>query len=211
MNDSKSLPGEMERLQVSDPNDVKQTCPKNFTLLEDVPVDSFDAQNTTVKKSSSRPPRPNWLLTEPIKRSSLLNDGSTLGTSDNKSLPSRSKKDQKVKSEDSRVPRTTRSKSKEKKDEAYSVISKAKKSRPILSQIFGGVSLNPSNIDIKLRPIRSDSNLLEPEKVSQNGFREDKEEQYEMVTVKISKTKQSLGELKNNYCKQYCVPIAVCV
>ncbi|XP_073452267.1 PDZ domain-containing protein 7 [Aquarana catesbeiana] len=193
VNDSKSLPGEMERLQVSDPNDVKQTCPKNFTLLEDVPVDSFDAQNTTVKKSSSRPPRPNWLLTEPIKRSSLLNDGSTLGTSDNKSLPTRSKKDQKVKSEDSRVPRTTRSKSKEKKDEAYSVISKAKKSRPILSQIFGGVSLNPSNIDIKLRPIRSDSNLLEPEKVSQNGFREDKEEQYEMVTVKISKTKQSLG------------------
>ncbi|CAI9554989.1 unnamed protein product, partial [Staurois parvus] len=66
-------------------------------------------------------------------------------------------------------------------------------SRPILSQIFGGVSLNPSNFDIKLRPIRSDSNHLEPEQVSQNGFSEDKEEEYELVTVTISKTKQSLG------------------
>ncbi|XP_018408916.1 PREDICTED: PDZ domain-containing protein 7 [Nanorana parkeri] len=194
VNGSKLLLGEMERLQVSDPHDVKRTYSKNFTPLEDVPVDSFDAQNTTVKKSSSRPERPNWLLTEPIKRSSdLLNDGSTLGTSDNKSLPTRSRRDQKDKSEDSRVPRTTRSKSKERKVEVYSVINKAKKSRPILSQIFGGVTLNQSNINIKLKPIRSDSNHVEPEQVSQNGFSEDKEEGYELVTVTISKMKQSLG------------------
>ncbi|XP_072280117.1 PDZ domain-containing protein 7 [Pyxicephalus adspersus] len=197
VNGSKLLHEEMERLQVSDSNDVKRTYSKNFTPLEDVPVDSFDAQNTTVKKSSSRPERPNWLLTEPIKRSSDMslksNNGCISGTSDNKSLPSRSRRDLKDISEDSRVSRTTRSKSKEKKHEAYSVISKAKKSRPILSQIFGGVSLSPSNIDIRLKPIRSDSKYIEPEQVSQNGFSEDKEEEYELVTVTISKMKQSLG------------------
>lgn len=190
----------MERLQVSDTTDVKRTYSKKFIPLEDVPVDSFDVQNTTVKKSSSRPERPNWLLTEPNKRpsdlSSMDNNGTTSGASDNKFLSTRIRRDQKDKNGDFRVAKTLRSKSKERKDEVYSVISKAKKSRPILSQIFGGVSLNPSIIDIKLKPTPSESKHIELEEVSQNGFSEDKDDDYELLTVTISKLKQSLGKLE---------------
>ncbi|XP_068111542.1 PDZ domain-containing protein 7 [Hyperolius riggenbachi] len=195
LNGGKSLHEEMEMLQVSDTRDVKGTHSRNFTPLEDVPVDSFDAQSTSAKRSSSRPLPSNWLLTEPPKRLSDLSqgssDGSTSGTSDKKST--RRRKDQKDTSEDTKVSRTTRSKSKERNYEVYSVVGKPKKSRPILSQIFGGVSLNPSNTEIKLKPIKPDTSHQEPEQISQNGFSESKDEEYELVTVAISKMKQSLG------------------
>ncbi|XP_075072360.1 PDZ domain-containing protein 7 isoform X2 [Mixophyes fleayi] len=197
VNSERVLLGEMERLQVSDTKDVKRTHSKNFTPLEDVPVDSYDAQNITLKKPSSRPARPNWLLTESTRLSSDLSqasgDGSTSLPGDNTSLPTRSRKDQKDTSDNSKVSRTTRSRSRDKKDTAYSVLNKPKKSRPILSQIFRGVSLSPSNLDIKLKPVTLETNHLETGQVSQNGFSDEKEEEYELVTVTISKMKQSLG------------------
>ncbi|KAM9325051.1 PDZ domain-containing protein 7 [Gastrophryne carolinensis] len=194
----KSVLGEMERLQVSDSRAIQRTHSKSFTPLEDVPVDSFEDETaeTTVKKSSSRPARPNWLLTAPSKRTldvpQETTNGSTLENGD-KSFSMRSRRAQTDKSERSKGSRTTRSKSRERKDEAYSVLSKPKKSRPILSQIFGGISLNPSNTEIKLKPIRSAAPQPEPDQAAQNGFSEDKEEELEQVTVTISKMKQSLG------------------
>ncbi|KAG9484838.1 hypothetical protein GDO78_008122 [Eleutherodactylus coqui] len=180
----------MERLQVSDTTTVKQRQ-KNFNPLDDVPVDFFDAQNITFSKSSSRPARPNWLLTEPTKSSSDLSQA----PSDNTSLPTRSRKDQKDSSQNSKASRTTRSRSREKKDNAYSVLNKPKKSRPILSQIFGGVSLSASNLDIKLKPVKLEveTNHVEGDQVTQNGFSDEKEEEYELVSVTVSKMKQSLG------------------
>ncbi|KAM4030963.1 PDZ domain-containing protein 7 isoform 2-T2 [Anomaloglossus baeobatrachus] len=194
MHNDKTLIGEMDRLQVSDSTSIKRTQ-KNFTPLEDVPVDTYDAQNITFSKSSSRPARPNWLLAEPTKSSSDLSQTSSSLSSDNKSLSMRSRKDQKDSSENSRTSRTTRSRSREKKDNAYSVLNKPKKSRPILSQIFGGVSLSPSNLDIKLKPVKleMETSRVEGDLVSQNGFGEEKEEEYELVTVMVSKMKQSLG------------------
>ncbi|XP_040293480.1 PDZ domain-containing protein 7 [Bufo bufo] len=188
-----TLIGEMERLQVSDAPNVKRTQ-KNFTPLEDVPVDSCDAQNMTLSKSSSRPPRPNWLLTEPTKSSSDLSQATSSLPSD-KSLPTRSKKDQKDLSDNSKASRTTRSRSRERKDNAYTVLNKPKKSRPILSQIFGGVSLSPSNLDIKLRTVKLpvETNHVEADQQSHNGFSQQNEEEYELVTVMVSKMKQSLG------------------
>lgn len=210
------LIGEMQRLQVSNTLNIKRTQSKNFIPLEDVPVDSHDAQNITLSKSSSRPARPNWLLTEPAKSSSDLSQASSSVPSDNKSLPTRSRKDQKDSNENSKASRTTRSRSREKKDNAYSVLNKPKKSRPILSQIFSGVSLSPSNLDIKLKHVNleMETNDLEVDLVSQNGFKDEKEEEYELVTVTVSKMKQSLGKLhiylltmvsnRIQYCKVIC-------
>ncbi|XP_077113196.1 PDZ domain-containing protein 7 isoform X2 [Ranitomeya variabilis] len=192
IHNDKPLIGGMDRLQVSDSTNIKRTQ-KNFTPLEDVPVDSYDAQNITYSKSSSSKARPNWLLAEPTKSSSDLSQTSSSLPSDYKST--RSRKDQKDSSENSKASRTIRSRSREKKDNAYSVLNKPKKSRPILSQIFGGVSLSPSNLDIKLKPVKLEieTNHVEADLVSQNGFGEEKEEEYELVTVMVSKMKQSLG------------------
>ncbi|XP_073411891.1 PDZ domain-containing protein 7 isoform X2 [Dendrobates tinctorius] len=192
IHNDKPLIGGMDRLQVSDSTYIKRTQ-KNFTPLEDVPVDSYDAQNITYSKSSSSKARPNWLLAEPTKSSSDLSQTSSSLPSDYKSK--RSRKDQRDSSENSKASRTIRSRSREKKDNAYSVLNKPKKSRPILSQIFGGVSLSPSNLDIKLKPVKleMETNHVEAELVSQNGFGEEKEEEYELVTVMVSKMKQSLG------------------
>ncbi|XP_073541395.1 PDZ domain-containing protein 7 isoform X2 [Phyllobates terribilis] len=193
IHNDKPLIGRMNRLQVSDSTKIKRTQ-KNFTPLEDVPVDSYDAQNVTFSKSSSSKAKPNWLLAEPTKSSSDLSQMPSSLSSDNKSLSTRGRKDQKDSSENSKASRTTRSRSRE-KDNAYTVLNKPKKSRPILSQIFGGVSLSPSNLDIKLKPVKleMETNHVEADLVSQNGFGEEKEEEYELVTVMVSKMKQSLG------------------
>ncbi|XP_075698528.1 PDZ domain-containing protein 7 isoform X2 [Rhinoderma darwinii] len=194
ISNDKMLIGELERLQISHTTNIKRTHSKNFIPLEDVPVDLYDSQNITLSKSSSRPARPNWLLTEPTKSSTLSQVSSSL-PNDNKSLPTRSRKDQKDSSENSKASRTTRSRSREKKDNAYSVLNKPKKSRPILSQIFGGVSLSASNLDIKLKPMKLEmvTNPSNTDLVSQNGFSDEKKEEYELVTVSVSKMKQSLG------------------
>ncbi|XP_056385829.1 PDZ domain-containing protein 7 isoform X2 [Hyla sarda] len=193
INDDKTLTKEMERLQVTDTRKIKRTQSKNFIPLEDVPVDSHDAQNIPLSTSSSRSVKPNWLLTEPTKSPPDLSPSSS--PNDNKSLSLRSRKDHKDLSENSKASRTTRSRSREKKDNAYSVLNKPKKSRPILSQIFGGVSLSPSNLEIKLKPVKleMETNHVEFDQVAQNGFSNEKEEEYEIVAVRVSKMKQSLG------------------
>ncbi|XP_075468571.1 PDZ domain-containing protein 7 [Ascaphus truei] len=193
------LIGEIERLKVTDSRDVKRIHSKNYTPLEDVPVDSYTVQNVPLKTSSCGPIRLNWLLTESTKTSSdsacteRPNDSSTSFLNEDASLHSRSRKEQKTRNETPQTPKTTRSRSKERKDEAYSVLNKPKKSRPILSQIFGGVSLSPSNLEIRLKPITRDTKYVETEQETQNGLSNEKEEEYEQTTVTISKMKQSLG------------------
>uniref|UniRef100_A0A8C5R5E9 PDZ domain-containing protein 7 n=1 Tax=Leptobrachium leishanense TaxID=445787 RepID=A0A8C5R5E9_9ANUR len=187
----KLIAREMERLNVSDSREVKRTHSRSFTLLEDVPVDSCNEQNASSRKSTSRPARPNWLLTE----STNLDDSHVSSTvlAEPMTLPARSKREQKHTNGVPQTPKTARSRSKERKEEGYSVISKSKKSRPILSQIFGGVSLTPSNLDIRLRPVQQDTSRGAANRMTQNGFNGEKEEEYELATVSISKLKQSLG------------------
>ncbi|XP_053548926.1 PDZ domain-containing protein 7 [Bombina bombina] len=176
---------EMERLKVADSKEIKRTYSKNYIPLEDVPVDSYNVENQPLNTSSSGPIRLNWFLTEPRKVSSelamQLHDSSTSRLSHKK---------QKDKNETSHTQRTTRSKSKERKDDVYSVLNKPKKNRPLLSQIFGGVSLSASNLDIRLKPVRKDMKNVE---TIQNGVSNENEEEYELATVTISKMKQSLG------------------
>ncbi|KAG8435362.1 hypothetical protein GDO86_013356 [Hymenochirus boettgeri] len=183
-----SLTTEMARLKLSpDSIQVKRTHSASFTPLEDVPVDSYDVQGVALNQSSPSAIRPNWLLTESTRVSSelLFKEETTLS--------SKSKKEQKSKNVTSQTTRTTRSKSKERKEDAHSVLSKSKKSRPLLSQLFGGISLSPSNVDIKLKPIHKDNGQSEIDPAKQNGFGHENEEEYEVVTVTISKMKQSLG------------------
>ncbi|KAM8924815.1 PDZ domain-containing protein 7 [Pelodytes ibericus] len=183
------LTGEMQRLKVTGSGDVKQTHLKNYTPLEDVPVDSYNVQNTGLKKTSSRPARPNWLLTE----STNLDDASHSLVNETMTLPARSRKEQRTTTKASQGPRTTRSRSRDKKDDAYSVLNKPKKSRPILSQIFGGVSLSPANLDIRLKPLSKETKEVQEVQSPQNGFSSEKEEEHDLATVTISKMKQSLG------------------
>ncbi|OCT71670.1 PDZ domain-containing protein 7 [Xenopus laevis] len=180
------LATEMARLKVPDLNNGRRTISKNFTPLEDVPVDSYGEQRVASKQSSPNPVRPNWLLTESTKVSS------DAVFKEDISLPSKNKKEEKSKNGVLQTLKAARSKSKERKDDAYSVLNKSKKSRPLLSQIFGGVSLSPSNIDIKLKPINKEVRLGGRDHSEQNGHLE-KEEEYEVSTVTVSKMKQSLG------------------
>ncbi|KAE8590532.1 hypothetical protein XENTR_v10018099 [Xenopus tropicalis] len=182
----KMLATEMARLKVPDTKDGRRTIAKSFTPLEDVPVDSYSEQSVASKQSSPTPVRPNWLLTEPTKVSS------DAVFKEDISLSSKNKKEEKSKNGAFQTLRATRSKSKERKDDAYSVVNKSKKSRPLLSQIFGGVSLSPSNIDIKLKPIKKEIRSEQTDHSEQNGHLE-KEEECDVATVTVSKLKQSLG------------------
>ncbi|XP_053305918.1 PDZ domain-containing protein 7 [Spea bombifrons] len=192
-NRERLLAGDMERLKVGDSLVVKRTHSKNYTPLEDVPVDSYNVQNTSLQKSSSKAAKANWLLTESTSLAEGATDSPPSLPNETRTLPSRSRKEQKSKKMTFQTPRTTHSRSRERKADVYSVLNKPKQSRPILSQIFGGVSLSSSNLDIQLKPLRRDTELTTTEQTSQNGFSNAKEEEYELATVTISKMKQSLG------------------
>ncbi|XP_048464888.1 PDZ domain-containing protein 7a [Rhincodon typus] len=199
---------QIERLRISS-SPQKENNINSFTALEDVPVDSYNTDSTSFKTASSRPVRSNWLLTESF-RTPELPSAAKLGVTTTQSEQTGNGK--------SNNQETIKEKTEKIKDSPlYAVVNKSKKARPLLDQVFRETSSVSNNSrEMENTNIHS-QNCLEEEPVYaetgeflENGHAgristseeikarlvkstEKKIKESELVTVNISKMKQSLG------------------
>nr|XP_006012434.2 PREDICTED: PDZ domain-containing protein 7 [Latimeria chalumnae] len=195
---------EMGRLQISSLQDNSRSHPESFTPLVDVPVDTYAGHEGSVyRPPQASPTRSNWLLTKHIQTSAspapaeqglgAARPGHYEDTSphsaDGGGVPP-----EKGKSVSSRTSHAKSRRGDKLKDTLYSIMNKPRKSRPQLNQIFGGGVLGSANQDVAqgVRAARA-RNRPETGEMLQNGHTEEKPEEYDLMTVNISKMRQSLG------------------
>ncbi|XP_028331837.1 PDZ domain-containing protein 7-like [Gouania willdenowi] len=157
---------ELEKLSLTRPQTSR--C---FTPLLDIPVDRFSAEMMDSRHPSSNPPLPNWLLAHSGQSSSAIRtDINTVRSVhfDELALLSASNKEEtNGRAKPHRGSRGGRS-----EDTVFTLQGAARRSRPSLAQVFNSNAV---------QPIRNED---------MNGHQE---KEYELKTVSISKTKQSLG------------------
>lgn len=179
----------MKRLQFA--SSPKRTHSPSYTPLPDVPVDAYTSHS--ISSSAAVGKQPNWLLTKPTRTSA-----SPLRTVPAQDAPAQPQEqgDGRPGRGRLRTPRSSHGKATvcgphgealPAKDTLYSVINKPRRARPLLSQLFGDVSGTSKGGQAETRD-------LVPDCLLQNGPTDMKEEEYELVTVNLSKNKQSLGK-----------------
>lgn len=190
---------ELEKLSVSR---EKRHASRAFTPLLDIPVDGYDSEagllgstTSSSSSSSSRPVLPNWLLSRADANTNLdphpalRTDIGTIRSVhfDEVSLHSASDSDRgRSASRNGVTAKGRKERSGERsKDAVFTLQSAARRTRPPLSQVFG-----PSPGE------RVGSGQVNGHQTSsENGLSSSEHEQeYELKTVSISKTKQSLGK-----------------
>ncbi|XP_037610994.1 PDZ domain-containing protein 7-like [Sebastes umbrosus] len=187
---------ELEKLSVSGPRGSRERphpC-MSFTPLLDIPVDGYNTESRDLRPpSASAAMLPNWLLARSHdSRPPLRTDIGTIRSVhfDEVSLHSPSDKGDAT-SERGRSPfRNGHSKSKKEKsgdrskETVFTLQSAARRSRPLLSQVFrSGPDQRAGSEQMNGHQTSSENGL--------NGS--EPEQEYELKTVSISKTKQSLG------------------
>ncbi|KAI4807557.1 hypothetical protein KUCAC02_027360 [Chaenocephalus aceratus] len=183
---------ELEKLSVQGPRGARERPPTSmsFTPLLDIPVDGYDSESRDLRSPSSSAMLPNWLLAHnEHPRPPLRTDIGTIRSVhfDEVSLHSASD----TASERGRSPfrnghsAGTKEKSGDRsKGGVFTLQSAARRSRPLLSQVFRS---SPDQ-----RAGGEQMNGLQAS--SENGLNgSESEQEYELKTVSISKTKQSLG------------------
>ncbi|AWP18028.1 putative PDZ domain-containing protein 7 [Scophthalmus maximus] len=186
---------ELERLSVSGPRPSRERPPtsRSFTPLLDIPVDGYSAgESGELGRRSASPLLPNWLLArgdhDDDPRPPLRTDIGTIRSVhfDEVSLHSSSDADR------GRPPfRNRHSKGKKERsgdrgeETVFTLQSAARRSRPLLSQVFGS---SPDRRQVASGQVNGHQASTE------NGLNgSDVKQEYELKTVSISKTKQSLG------------------
>lgn len=187
---------ELEKLSVSGPrrSREKSNPSRSFTPLLDIPVDGYNTESRDLRPPSASPMLPNWLLaSSQDSRPPIRTDIGTIRSVhfDEVSLHSTSDKGDTA-SERGRSPfRNGHSKSQEEKsgdrsnETVFMLQSAARRSRPLLSQVFR------SSPDQRVASEQMNGHQVS----SENGLNgSEPEQEYELKTVSISKTKQSLGK-----------------
>lgn len=171
---------ELEKLSLTLPRGSRERpqTPRCFTPLLDIPVDGYNAESGDLRPSSSSPMLPNWLLARSgDSQPPLRTDIGTIRSVHFDEVSLHSAPDR-VDSERGRsLFRNGRSKSKSgdrSRETVFTLQSAARRTRPLLSGVFG-----------------SDRQMGGEQ---MNGHRVDNGAKYELKTVSISKTKQSLGK-----------------
>ncbi|XP_020486483.2 PDZ domain-containing protein 7 [Labrus bergylta] len=180
-----NLLDQLERLTVSGLQKSRERppTPRSFTQLLDIPVDGYDTESRDLRPASSSPAIPNWLLTRsedsrpPLRtdigtiRSVHFDEVSLHSTLERRRSPSRNGHTRgRKKSTDSS------------KESVFTLQSAARRSRPLLSQVFSSDQQTGSE-QVNGHRDQSENRL--------NGA--EPEQEYKLKTVTISKTKQSLG------------------
>lgn len=190
---------ELEKLSLSGPwgSRGRPHTSRSFTPLLDIPVDKYDTESRDLRPPSASPVLPNWLLAHsgdsrpPLRRyfgtiRSVHFDEVSLHSTSDKADAERGRSPFR-----NHQPKGIKEKSGERsKESVFTLQSAARRSRPSLSQVFdqqvGNEQVNGHQSS------------------AENGLgRSEPEEQYELNTVSISKTKQSLGKFEDN--QLYCV------
>ncbi|XP_033841276.1 PDZ domain-containing protein 7-like [Periophthalmus magnuspinnatus] len=173
---------QLEKLSLTAPRGPRPHTSSAFTPLLDIPVDGYHSESRDLKPPAN-PMVPNWLLARSEdSRSPLRTDIGTVRSIhfDEVSLHSASDKSS-VTTERGRSPfRNGHSKGKKEKEVLFTLQSASNRSRPLLSQVFS------PDLDKKQRNVNGH--------LAENGLNgTGPEPKYELKTVSISKTKQSLG------------------
>ncbi|KAF7657416.1 hypothetical protein LDENG_00026810 [Lucifuga dentata] len=185
---------ELEKVRLSGPRLPRERpyTSRAFTPLLDIPVDGYPTESRDLRPPSASPMLPNWLLarnedSRPPLRTNIgtirsvhfdeVTLHSTLNRGDNASERGRSpfrnghSKGKKEKSGE------------RSKETVFTLQSTPRKSRPLLSQVFAAGSDQQMGRE-----------QMNGHQASENGFSStEPEQEYELKTVSISKTKQSLG------------------
>ncbi|XP_039217567.1 PDZ domain-containing protein 7 isoform X2 [Crotalus tigris] len=173
----------MERLQLSPRHG--QTQPQNYIPLADVPVDAYTPNRVSSSVTSSKEPL--WSLTKPTKPSmSSLHTVSSQVQSLEHGQPSRGRPPSSKSSHRQAVAWGPYEEILPGSDTLYSVINRPRRARPLLSQLFKETSATS-------KVMQAEMGEEIPENPLQNGPNDKEEEEYELVTVSLSKNKQSLG------------------
>ncbi|XP_055502962.1 PDZ domain-containing protein 7a [Leucoraja erinacea] len=209
---------EIKRLKIS-ASIQQENNQRRFTALEDIPVDRYDMENTLYKLASRSPVRSNWLLAEScqtaVQPSAPKQDANTIQSEVLDKRPGNGKTRGSTKS---KQHKTEREKAEKNKDTPlYSVVNKSKSTRPVLDQVFEKTLPNSNKALRSVTTTRESQNELKEEPVYaefqellENGHEErkninegittrmgksaeNKVQEYDLVTVKVSKMKQSLG------------------
>uniref|UniRef100_A0A671NLY1 PDZ domain-containing protein 7 n=1 Tax=Sinocyclocheilus anshuiensis TaxID=1608454 RepID=A0A671NLY1_9TELE len=174
---------DLERLRLAGLPTGRLPPPRAFTPLLDVPVDTYITDS--LRNRSLSPARPSWTHsesphgTERIGRSPPRRDNGVLRTSHHDSLSSRGDSiPVRGRSPYRNGHRMKTDKSQNGKEVKHTVMSAHRRSRTPLTQVFA-----PS----------SDQDWKEPVNGHSDSQETPPEQEYELTTVTISKTKQSLG------------------
>uniref|UniRef100_A0A3B1KKB4 PDZ domain-containing protein n=1 Tax=Astyanax mexicanus TaxID=7994 RepID=A0A3B1KKB4_ASTMX len=160
---------ELERLRLTQKHSEAQETSGAFSPLLDIPVDSY-SHTGSIRPSTTSPILPNWLLTEntvPASENGGVISGGDVPHSENTT------------SKRWRFPfRNGHSENKANRGEKdqdviFTVVDTPRPKRPLLSQVFG--------------PLWRSQSSIEPSNHHQDQY------EYELKTVCISKTRQSLG------------------
>nr|XP_046232232.1 PDZ domain-containing protein 7-like [Scatophagus argus] len=179
---------ELEKLSLSGPRGSKEIphISRSFTPLLDIPLDGHNAGSRELRPPSASAVLPNWLLARSDdSRPPLRTDIGTIRSVhfDEVSLHSTSERGRSTFRNGH--PRSQKEQSGDRsKDGVFTLQSVARKSRPLLSQVFG------SSPD---QQVGSDK-MNGHQESSENGLGgSESQQEYALKTVSISKTKQSLG------------------
>ncbi|XP_061492173.1 PDZ domain-containing protein 7 [Rhineura floridana] len=176
-------------LQLS-PSSPRRTRPRSYTPLPDVPVDAYPSHS--IPSSAAGGKQPHWILSKPTKMSMSPTRTALPGEELGQSLEQRDRRPGRGR------PHTQRSSHgkatawgphgevQPAKDTLYSVINRPRRARPPLSQLFQEAPASG-------KVVQAEAGESPPEGLLQNGPSDIQEEEYELVTVSLSKSKQSLG------------------
>uniref|UniRef100_A0A8C4X4L0 PDZ domain containing 7a n=1 Tax=Erpetoichthys calabaricus TaxID=27687 RepID=A0A8C4X4L0_ERPCA len=215
----RELMEEIEKLKLSGTEQDRQLYSRAFTPLEDVPVDAYSTNTRSYKSAGSKLQQSNWLLTDMVQTTALnatqkktftaifdlpKREDALYSPTDKNPFPSENG----MSTRKSELVKSKKEKGEKSKDTLYSVVNNPKKSRPSLSQIFGDTTSGAANLDSSHK-VHSESvkdKAAEKELVNGhsaaassgvNGTLEQGAapplQEYQLSTVAISKSKQSLG------------------
>lgn len=172
----------MKRLQLS--SSPRRTRPRSYSPLADVPVDSYTSQSGLSSAASSK--HPNW----PLNKTTKMLVNSTTPTQEvseqGDGRPGRGRPRTPKSSHSKAMLRGPHGEAQPAKDTLYSVINRPRKARPLLSHLFGEVQTTSKGV-------QAETGDEIPDGLVQNGT-DDTQEEYELLTVRLPKNKQSLGK-----------------
>ncbi|XP_041830103.1 PDZ domain-containing protein 7-like isoform X2 [Melanotaenia boesemani] len=182
---------ELEKLSLTGPRGSRERpqTSRSFTPLLDIPVDGYSTQSRDLRSPSSSTALPNWLLAHSSdSHPPLHTDIGTIRSVhfDEVSLHSTSDSAERGRT----LFRNSSSKSKKEKsgdrskDSVFTLQSATRRSRPLLSQVFG----SSQDQQVGSEQMNGHQGSYD-NRINGNDF----EQEYELKTVNISKTKQSLG------------------
>ncbi|XP_054839887.1 PDZ domain-containing protein 7 [Eublepharis macularius] len=171
----------MKRLQLSP--SPRRTRPRSYTPLPDVPVDAYTSPNDLSSAAGSK--HPNWLLTKTTEMSMNSIASSKEVSEQGDGRPGRRRPRTPKSSHGKATLRGPHGEVQPAKDTLYSVINRPRKARPLLSHLF-------REIQTTSKGVQAETGDGVPDGLVQNGT-SDVVEEYELLTVRLPKNKQSLG------------------